>query len=123
VYNTHDWIQAHKTAPNDKARILLEIGREKEDLRALAQRALNGDIMLLQYATTHIHKIRSLNEWLDATENAEDPVDEFNKFVRPKQSETQLYDKLEPYGETPELHAHRTMKLRHETRRLRKFKK
>jgi len=142
----HDFIAARKACKTTKERVLLDIGREKDDLIKLAERALSDNIMILRYADEHIRRIYALKEYLGEIEYEEDPIEEYNKYIRPWDhactqcpnngmcTDCAYYngicsslddpkDVFTSYGETEEFRAHRKQKLRHARRRSFKTKK
>jgi hypothetical protein len=144
--NIHDFITARKACKTTKERILLDIGREKDDLIKLAERALSDDIMLLRYADEHIRRIYGLKEYLRELESEEDPVEKYHKYLQPWEhactqcpndgmcTDCMHYegicsslddpkDVFASYRETEEFRAHREQKLRHAKRRSFKIKR
>lgn len=88
--NTHEFIMARKACRNIKERVLLDIGREKNELLKLAQRAVSGDLWILRYAEEHIRRIEELKAYLREKEQEEDPVQKYKDYIRPWDHECDL---------------------------------
>ena len=88
--DTHEFFAARKACKNVKERVLLDIGREKDELLKLAQRAVSGDLGVLRYAEAHIRRIEELKRYLREKESEEDPVQKFKDYIRPWDHECDL---------------------------------
>lgn len=74
---------AVRNCKTEEERILLFIGREKDELLRIASDVMNGHFEAMWEAQSHLQLLKSWQNDLEKLEEAKDAIEEYEKYLRP----------------------------------------